>query len=113
MRAPVGKVRLVLTVVSDDASTRDGSLIYEIVREGARRMLAAALEAEVDAYIAELAEERDERGRHLVVRNGQTGGRCVKARNSRSGHTGSPGWSPSTGSWSNGSTSTCCSGRSP
>jgi putative transposase len=60
----------VLTVVNDDGSTRDGSLIDEIVREGARRMLAAALEAEVDAYIAELAEERDERGRRLVVRNG-------------------------------------------
>lgn len=33
-------------------------------------MLAAALEAEVDAYIAELAGERDARGRRLVVRNG-------------------------------------------
>ena len=33
-------------------------------------MLAAALEAEVDAYIAELAEVKDERGRRLVVRNG-------------------------------------------
>jgi len=59
-----------LTVVNDDASTREGSLIDDIVREGARRMLAAALEAEVDAYIAELANERDERGRRLVVRNG-------------------------------------------
>lgn len=29
-----------LTVVNDDAATRDGSLIDEIVREGARRMLA-------------------------------------------------------------------------
>jgi putative transposase len=60
----------VLTVVNDEGSTRDGSLIDEIVREGARRMLAAALEAEVDSYIAELADERDERGRRLVVRNG-------------------------------------------
>jgi transposase-like protein len=33
-------------------------------------MLAAALEAEVDSYLAELAAERDERGRRLVVRNG-------------------------------------------
>src|SRR5256886_5556092 len=33
-------------------------------------MLAAALEAEVDTYLAELAGERDERGRRLVVRNG-------------------------------------------
>ena len=36
-------------------------------------MLAAALEAEVDAYIAALADERDERGRRLVVRNGHAG----------------------------------------
>jgi transposase-like protein len=53
----------------NDGSTRDGSLIDEIVREGACRMLAAALEAEVDAYLAELAHERDERDRRLV-RNG-------------------------------------------
>jgi transposase-like protein len=33
-------------------------------------MLAAALEAEVDAYLAELAGERGEQGRRLVVRNG-------------------------------------------
>src|SRR4051794_20543283 len=42
----------------------------DIVREGARRVLAAALEAEVNAYIAELADQRDENGRRLVVRNG-------------------------------------------
>jgi putative transposase len=46
------------------------SLIDEIVREGARRMLAEALQAEVDAYIARFAEERDEQGHRLVVRNG-------------------------------------------
>ena len=33
-------------------------------------MLAAALEAEVDDYLAAYAAERDERGRRLVVRNG-------------------------------------------
>lgn len=59
-----------LTVVNGDDSTRDGSLIDEIVREGARRMLAAALEAEVNSYIAELADQRDRVGRRLVVRNG-------------------------------------------
>ena len=41
-----------------------------IVREGARRMLAAALEAEVDDYLVAHAAERDEHGRRLVVRNG-------------------------------------------
>ena len=46
------------------------SLIDEIVRGGARRMLAEALQAEVDAYIAAFTGERDENGRRLVVRNG-------------------------------------------
>src|SRR5690606_19893330 len=46
------------------------SPIDEIVRDGARRMLAAALEAEVAAYIDAHAGERDEHGRRLVVRNG-------------------------------------------
>jgi transposase-like protein len=65
-----------LTVVPDDCpgqpGSKDGSssLIDEIVREGARRMLAEALQAEVDAYVAQLAGERDENGRRLVVRNG-------------------------------------------
>lgn len=59
-----------LSVVTDNGSTQSGSLIDEIVREGARRMLAAALEAEVNQYIAELAAETDEAGRRLVVRNG-------------------------------------------
>jgi putative transposase len=65
-----------LTVVPDPAGAEDRpgegsvSLIDEIVREGARRMLAEALRAEVDAYIAEFAAERDESGRRLVVRNG-------------------------------------------
>ncbi|MFD9393582.1 IS256 family transposase [Streptomyces sp. NPDC060000] len=60
-----------LTVVNEDGTTPSGSsLLDEIVREGARRMLAAALEAEVNAYIAEFADERDETGRRMVVRNG-------------------------------------------
>jgi transposase-like protein len=62
-----------LTVVPDPAG-REGagpsSLIDEIVREGARRMLAEALQAEIDAYVSQLAGERDENGRRLVVRNG-------------------------------------------
>jgi len=65
-----------LTVVPGDGSGHEGgkdispSLIDEIVREGARRMLAEALAAEVDAYIARFTEERDGNGRRLVVRNG-------------------------------------------
>ena len=54
----------------DRTAHGSSSLIDEIVREGARRMLAEALQAEVDAYITRFAAERDENGRHLVVRNG-------------------------------------------
>jgi hypothetical protein len=46
------------------------SVIDEIVREGAGRMLAEALRAEVDAYCARFADLRDENGYRLVVRNG-------------------------------------------
>jgi predicted amidohydrolase len=70
----------VLTVVPDPAGrdgSAPGSLIDEIVREGARRMLAEALQAEVDAYIAAFVGERDENGRRLVVRNGYHQGREV------------------------------------
>ncbi|MBS2966344.1 transposase [Actinocrinis puniceicyclus] len=66
-----------LTVVGADGITPNGALIDEIVREGARRMLAAALEAEVDAYLAQLADQRDEHGRRLVVRNGYHAERAV------------------------------------
>jgi hypothetical protein len=42
----------------------------EIVRIGARQMLATALQAEVIAYVEAFADEVDEHGRRLVVRNG-------------------------------------------
>jgi transposase-like protein len=53
------------------------SLLDEIAREGARRMLAAALKAEADAYIAAFVDERDEAGHRLVVRNGHAEPRTV------------------------------------
>jgi putative transposase len=58
--------------VATDAQAQDELRLDldELVREGARRMLAAALEAEVDAYLAAHLAERDEHGRRLVVRNG-------------------------------------------
>ena len=60
-----------LSVVADEQARAELALdLDELLREGARRMLAAALEAEVDAYIAACAEARDERGHRLVRRNG-------------------------------------------
>ena len=43
----------------------------EIARQGARRMLAQALDAEVEAYLDAAKDQRDEHGRALVVRNGR------------------------------------------
>ena len=52
-----------LSVVNNDEAGAEGRLgLDEICREGARTMLAAALEAEVDAYLAEFVDERDEDG---------------------------------------------------
>jgi putative transposase len=48
-----------------------GLTLDAIAREGARRMLAAALEAEVASYIEQHQHERDEEGHRLVVRNGK------------------------------------------
>ncbi len=49
----------------------------ELAREGARRMIAAALRAEADEYVECFDEERDEDGHRLVVRNGRARGRKV------------------------------------
>jgi transposase-like protein len=67
-----------LTVLTD-SSTREelASTLDEICREGARRMLAAALELEVDEHLVALAGEVDENGRRLVVRNGHARGRTI------------------------------------
>jgi transposase-like protein len=60
-----------LSVVADEQARAGLRLdLDELAREGARRMLAAALEAEVDDYLTAHASERDEQGRRLVVRNG-------------------------------------------
>src|SRR5260370_1807933 len=61
-----------LKVVHDEAEPNEasGSVLDEIVREAARQMLAVALQAEVSAYIDAHAEEVDESGHRLVVRNG-------------------------------------------
>ena len=63
------------TVVAQEGSQKSsadaaGSLLDELVRDGARQMLAAALQAEVAAYVDQFADVLDEDGHRLVVRNG-------------------------------------------
>jgi transposase-like protein len=48
-----------------------------LAREGARRMIASALEAEVGEYVERFADERGEDGKRLVVRNGRARERRV------------------------------------
>jgi len=49
----------------------------ELAREGARRMIAAALRAEADEYVERFSDELDEDGHRLVVRNGRARERRV------------------------------------
>jgi putative transposase len=55
---------------SNDTVDAGRSLLDAIVRDGARQMLAAALRAEVAAYVEQFVDQVDENGRRLVVRNG-------------------------------------------
>ena len=48
-----------------------------LAREGARRMIAAALRAEADAYVEQFSDELDGHGHQLVVRNGRAKERKV------------------------------------
>jgi hypothetical protein len=54
-------------LTGEDARAEMPVGLDEIVPEGARRMLAAALEEEVDAYVTAFADERDEHGHRLVT----------------------------------------------
>ncbi|MFQ5343796.1 MAG: transposase, partial [Anaerolineae bacterium] len=49
----------------------------ELAREGARRMIVAALELEADEYVSKLRQLRDGDGLALVVRNGHAQERTV------------------------------------
>jgi transposase-like protein len=65
-----------IEIRTSDKDSNAASGLDEIAREGARRLLAVALEAEVADYIAR-HQERDENGRAQVVRNGKARPRKV------------------------------------
>lgn len=70
-----------MTIVRADegaqASEEIAATLDDLAREGARRMIVAALEIEVEAYRARHRSARTERGHALVVRNGQARPRRV------------------------------------
>ena len=65
-RLPVGEGSDEIPVTLDD-----------LAREGARRLIAAALRAEADDYVERFADDRGEDGKRLVVRNGRARERRV------------------------------------
>ena len=68
-----------LRIIASDQAEQDALKLDldGLVREGARRMLLAALKAEVDEYVGQHADHRDEAGHALVVRNGVAESRSV------------------------------------
>jgi putative transposase len=64
-----------LPVGEDNEELQD--TLDQLAREGARRMIAAALRAEADEYVERFSDELDEDGHRLVVRNGRAQERRV------------------------------------
>jgi putative transposase len=57
-------------VGSENQAAEKNGLLEEIIREGARKVLQAAIEHEVGAYLDMFKELKDEDGRRMVVRHG-------------------------------------------
>jgi transposase-like protein len=75
------------TVVSIQRPTIARDALTDVLREGAQKLLAEAVQAEVESFIDEYQELRDEQGRQRMVRNGylperdiQTGLGGIKVR---------------------------------
>src|SRR4051794_34129359 len=52
--------------------------LLTVLREGARRMLTQAIEAEVEAFLAAHADLADDQGRRRLVRNGHAPARSIQ-----------------------------------
>lgn len=52
--------------------------LTQVLRDGAQKLLAQAVEAEVTAYVERHADQRDPRGYRLVVRNGHKDERQIQ-----------------------------------
>ena len=63
-------------LVAFPAEARDA--LTEVLREGARRMLASAIEAEVDGYLAAREQLVDDAGHRVIVRNGHLPARTIQ-----------------------------------
>ena len=64
--------------IETEPVTGPKDVLTEVLRNGAQRMLAVALEAEVQSYLALHGDARDEVGHKLVVRNGRCPERTIQ-----------------------------------
>jgi putative transposase len=69
--------RILEGTLAAEAAASAAPSLDELAREGARRMLQAALEVEVADYLGRFRDERDERGWARVTRNGRAEPRKV------------------------------------
>ena len=58
----------VIELVTPEIITKD--LLTEILQKGSRRLLAAAVEAEIEAHIEQYRHFTDAQGRQRIIRNG-------------------------------------------
>jgi hypothetical protein len=65
-------------VDNDPAGENSRSILDDLVREGARRMLVTALEIEIETYVQSHHNDVDDDGHRLVVRNGTSPVRSIK-----------------------------------
>ena len=63
---------------TNSPGTEARDVLTEILRQGAQKMLATMIENEVAEYIAAAADQRDEAGCRLVVRNGHMPARSIQ-----------------------------------
>src|SRR5215212_7738171 len=80
MRSPGGHAMEEDTVVPlpRPGAAVEADPLLAVLREGARRMLTQAIEAEVEAFLAAHADLSDDRGRRRVVRNGHASERHIQ-----------------------------------
>ncbi len=64
------KTNNVIQLPSPEAAPTARSILDELVREGGRRMLQAAIEGEVEEFVAQFGNTVDIEGRRVIVRNG-------------------------------------------
>ncbi len=55
---------------SAESSTSFRDALTELVRQGARQIIATAVEAELQEFLVQYQDLKDEQGRKAVVRNG-------------------------------------------